>query len=166
VPVDAYEYEYRSSDSDGNTTWHDALVVAVHHDWIQGDASFYPDPKVWSAAGALIDALMWVPPFTFVKAFQLMSEARNPDRSVGHAGFDRAYVVHAASDEAAHRAVGPALRDAALAIGLRATVELRTGTLLYSPNLYGLDAQTAVSALGIAAALLGALGRRSGHPMR
>jgi hypothetical protein len=164
--VEAFEYEYTSSDQDGQTTLHDQLVVAVQHPTIRGTASFRDDAKQWDGVAAFIDAVMWVPPFTVVKAFQLFMENKNPDRRVGDADFDRLYVVHAASDEAARSAIPAGLREAVLHVGYRGVVELRPGVLLYAPRAAGLDGERAVGALGFASLFLGAMARRPAHPMR
>jgi hypothetical protein len=164
--VEAFEYLYSGSDNDGNTVQYDQLLVAVEHPWVQGDASFRPEQREWSTVAAALDALLWIPPFTFLKAIQLLNESRNPDRVVGHAEFDRLYVVHAASDEAARRAIPTPLRDLAVRIGFRGTVELRAGLLLFAPQLPRFDASSIVQTLGIAAALVGAFAAPASHPMR
>jgi hypothetical protein len=166
IPVEAFEYEYSVSDPNGVTTTGDQLVVAVQHPAIRGTASFFADQKHWSSAASFVDAFLWVPPFTIVKAFQLFMESRNPDRTVGDADFDRLYVVHAASDEAARLAIPPACRAAVLRAGYRGVVELRPGVLLYAPWSTRLDADHAVGALGLAPYFLGALLPRPAHPMR
>jgi hypothetical protein len=166
IPVEAFEYEYATSIQDGSTTYGDQLVVAVQHPAIRGTASFFADPKQWSSAAAFVDAFLWVPPFTLLKAFQLLFESKSPDRTVGDADFDRLYVVHAASDEAARLAIPPALRAAVLRAGFRGTVELRPGVLLYAPSTGRLDSDHAVGAIGLAPYFLGALLPRPAHPMR
>lgn len=155
--VEAFEYESSSTDSDGNTSWSTSTLVAVHHPAIPGGASIHPDWPQWSTAAAVIDAVFWIPPFTILKLFQLAFAARNPDRIVGDADFDRLYVVHAGSDAEARAALTPALREALLRLRFRGTLELRPGALLYSPHDYRFDAETAVSAIGVATVLLGAL---------
>ncbi len=166
APVEAYEYGYSSMDSEGHATYHDALVVAVHHPWVNGGASFAPDQKEWGGVAAALDVLFWIPPFTILKAFQYAMAAKNPDREVGDAEFDRLYVVRAASDDDARRAITPALREVCLRLAFGGAVELRPGVLLYSPYAISLDAEHAVHALGIGAAFLGALAPKSAHPMR
>lgn len=108
TPIEAFEYTYGFTDSDGNTSHYDQLVVAVQHLAIRGTASFRDDPTEWSSAAAFLDAFLWLPPFTLLKAIQLYNEAKNPDRGVGDADFDRLYVVHAASATAAPSSSAPA----------------------------------------------------------
>jgi hypothetical protein len=166
--VEGYEYEYTSSDTDGNTSWHSATLIAVQHRAIAGTASFAPEWKEWSTVAAAFDAITWVPPFILVKIVQWLAESSNPDRTVGDADFDRLYKVHGASDEAARAGLPPALRSAALRIGFRGTLETRPGLLLYAPYGESFDAKTIVSAFGIATVFIGALREESmrAHPMR
>lgn len=166
APVEAYEYGYTTTSEEGGTIHNSVLVVAIHHPWVNGGAAFQPDPREWDGVSAVIDALLWIPPFTIVKALQLVMEARHPDRNVGHPQFDRLYQVRAESNAAARRAITPDLRAVCLRLAFRGTVELRPGTLLYSPHGYELDERTAVHALGIGAAFLGALSPKVAHPMR
>lgn len=163
APVEAYEYGYSSRDSDGNTTYRTELVIAVHHASIRGRASIRPEWREWSVFAAALDIILWVPPFTLVKAIQLLAESRHPDRSVGDSDFDRLYVVRAASDAAAREAIPQPLRDALMRIGFKGTLEIRPGVLLYSPHRLGLDGEGAVPALGIATVLLAALRRPEGY---
>lgn len=156
--VEAYEYDVSDLDSEGNRTWSTVTLVAVHHPAIPGGASVRPDWKQWSTAAAIIDAVFWIPPFTILKLFQFALAAQNPDRVVGDAEFDRLYLVRARSDAEARAALTPALRRALLQLHFRGTLELRPGLLLYTPDDYRFDGASAVSALGVATVLLGALG--------
>lgn len=155
--VEAFEYDSSSTDSDGNRTWSTTTLVAARHPAIRGGASLRPEWTQWSSTAAFIDAVMWIPPFTILKLFQYAFAARDPDRLVGDADFDRLYVVHAPSDAEARAALPRALRQALLHIQFRGTLELRPGLLLYTTYGHRLDGQTAVGALGIATVLLGAL---------
>jgi hypothetical protein len=92
--------------------------------------------------------------------------ARDPDRTVGDADFDRLYRVRAASDSAAAHAITPALREVCVRLRFRGAVELRPGVLIYSPYEHRLDEKTAVPALGVGAAFLAALAPKRDHPMR
>lgn len=164
--VEAYEYEYTSSDSEGHTTHHDDFVVAIHSPWVHGGVAFLPDHTQWGGVSAALDTLFWIPPFIILKAFQSVMEAKHPDRNVGDAEFDRLYRVRAESDEAAARAIVPAFRQVCLRLAFRGTVEMRPGVLLYSPYQHRMDGTSIVPALGIGAAFLGALAPQSAHPMR
>jgi hypothetical protein len=166
VPIEAYEYDCTSSDSDGNTTYYDQLVVVVPHPNVEGSVAFDVDRRHWSGAAAVLDALLWIPPFTILKAIQLLNRAANPDRTVGHEAFDRLYVVRAESDEAAQRGIPPALRDAVVRLGFFGAMELRPGLIMYSLHGGRLDANSAVSVLGLAPMLLAAFTPQPAHPMR
>jgi hypothetical protein len=178
--VEAYEYEYtvhRTIQSGGigsdgmvhtmDVTDHEtALAVVVHHPWIRGGASFVADLAAWGTLGTVINAILWVPPFTIAKIVMALAEMKNPDREVGDAEFDRRYKVHAPSEEAARAAIPPTLREVCNHIDFRGSVELRPGVLIYSPYPARLDEQTAVQALGVATAFLGAFAPKGAHPMR
>lgn len=166
--VEGYEYEYSSTDNEGNTSWHRKTLVAVQHPSIRGAGSICPDEKEWSTLAAAFDLITWVPPFVIVKIAMWINEGNNPDRTVGDAEFDRLYKVHAASDEAARESFSPALRRAALKIGFRGTLELRPGLLLYTPYRESFDGETIVGAFGIATVFIAAMreGVVKAHPMR
>jgi hypothetical protein len=163
--VAAFEYEYSSADSEG-TSYSYTLVIAVAHPKIAGAASLSPERREWDTAAAVIDAITWIPPFILVKAFQLINESRNPDRTIGHEEFDKLYVVHAASDEAAREAITPELRDLLPRIGFRGTLEIRPGLLLYTVVGTNFDFETLPQALGYAAPLLAATVHRAEYPYR
>lgn len=166
--VEAYEYDYTSTDSEQQVSHYSALAIAVHHPWVRGGASFGPEHKEWTTTGALLDALLWIPPFTILKVFQYAMENTNPDRTVGDADFDRLYRVRADSDEAAQRAIPPALRSLCVRMAFHGSIELHPGVLLYQPQAVSrLDPATVIPTLGMAAAFLGALAPApGGHPMR
>lgn len=163
--VEAYEYTYQSTDAEGGVTYADEFVVVVQHPWIVGGATFAPDLRAWGGVYSVIDALLWIPPFTLVKLVQLFGD-KEPDRVVGHGEFDRLYKVRAASDDDAARAIPQGLRELFVRAQLRATVELRPGVLLYSLFDHRLDDKTAVAAVGFAGAIIAALEPTSEHPMR
>lgn len=166
APVEAYEYGYSSMDNEGHTNHFSALAVAIHHPWVNGGAAFSPDRKAWGGVAAALGTLRWLPPFTLFKALEHVERSKHPDRVVGHSEFDRLYYVRAESDESARRAIPPRLREVCVRSGFRGRVELRPGVLLYSPAASAFDERTAVDALGIGAAFVGALAPESGHPMR
>lgn len=151
--VYALDYDYSYRDADGNDQTSSQMIVAVYHPRIAGGAAFMPDMKHWSGVAAALDMMLWVPPFTFVKAFQLFLEAKNPDRVVGHAEFDRLYVVRAASDADAARAISPKLRETVVRLAFRGTVELRESLLLYSVQGCSFDGEGLLTALRYAAPL-------------
>jgi hypothetical protein len=134
--VDVFEYEHTSTDSEGNTRSDDELVAMIWHPRIAGAVRVYPDHPQWGGAAAVIDALMWVPPFVLARgiAWAIKSAAgwNQPDRIVGHPAFDRLYVVNAASDDEARRALTPALRELLLRMHFRGTIEVRPGLLMVS----------------------------------
>lgn len=163
--VTAFEYECASIDGEG-ATWDDHLVLVVAHPRIEGRASLVADSPRWGGAAAVLDLALWVPPFTVLKARQLLLERRNPDRVVGHDEFDRLYVVHAKSDEAARAAITPELRDLLPQLGFRGTLEIRPGLLLYSIDGTRFDAETLPHALGYVAPLLAATAHRADYPYR
>lgn len=172
--VEAYEYEYtthrtiQTGPAGPNGMVHTmdvterqtALAVVVHHPWIRGGASFVADLAAWGTLGSVVNALLWIPPFTIAKIAMALMDRKNPDREVGDAEFDRRYKVHAASEEAARAAIPPALREVCTHIDFRGAVELRPGLLIYSPFEHRLDEPSAVHAIGIATAFLHAFAPR------
>jgi hypothetical protein len=152
--VGVFDYGYSSTDAEGRTHSHDQLVVVAQYPRIEGGAAFSPDLREWSQVALVLDALLWIPPFTFLKVFQWLSAEQHPDRTVGHGEFDRLYRVRAPSDAAAQRAIPPRLRDTCVRLALQGTVELRPGAVLYSVRGCGFDAEGVVRALGYAAPLM------------
>jgi hypothetical protein len=164
--VAAFEYEYSTMNSDGSPCWYDTLLIAVADPRIEGRVSLRPDYPEWSTTNAVLNLVMWVPPFTVVKALDLLLQRRNPDRLVGHEEFDRLYVVHAASDADAKDAITPELCDLLPRLGFRGTLEIRPGLLLYTVRETRFDGETLVQALGYAAPLFAATARRTEYPYR
>lgn len=151
--VYALEYDYTSRDANGKRRTSSKLIVAVYHPGIAGGAAFVNDQTQSSSVLAAVDLLMWLPPFTFVKAFQLLAEQNNPDRSVGDAEFDQRYVVRATSDADAARAITPRLRETVVRLGFQGTVELRENLLIYSVHRCRFDGEGLLTALRYAAPL-------------
>jgi hypothetical protein len=83
-----------------------------------------------STAGAIVNALLWIPPFTFVKPFQYAALAKNPDREIGHEEFDRRFLVRAASAEAAQAAIHPALGELLVASDFKGRLSMRPGAVI------------------------------------
>ena len=164
--VAAFEYAYSYKDSEGRSHSSTRLVIVVAHPMIAGSASLSPDGREWDAFQGVLDVIFWIPPFTFLKAIQLLNESRNPDIVVGHAEFDRLYLVHAASEAAAREAFTAELRDLLPRIGFRGTLELRPGYLLFTVHGARFDEQTLPNALGHVAPLLAALVRPDDYPYR
>jgi hypothetical protein len=152
--VSVFQYGYSTTDGEGQTHHHDQMVVVAEHPRIEGGAGFTPEPREWSGVAQALDVLLWIPPFTFVKVIQWLGESENPDRSVGHADFDRLYRVRARSDAHAARAIPPLLRESVVRLGFRGNVELRPGVLVYSVFGCRFDAEGVVRALGFAAPLM------------
>lgn len=134
--VEIYEYEYSSTDSDGNTSTSDTLVACVLHPKLCGSAVIFPDAAEWGGAAAIFLALWnfltWFPPFIILKLVHFIHLKQNPDRVVGQSDFDRLYVVRASSNEAAAQAVPPLLRKYLLATRFHGRIELRPGLMIYS----------------------------------
>ncbi len=149
-----FEYGYSTTDSEGQSQHHREMVVVAQYPRIEGGASFSPEPREWSGIAQALDALFWIPPFTFLKVIQWLGESRNPDRTVGHGEFDRLYRVRAPSDASAQRAIPPRLRETVVRLGLRGSVELRPGVILYSVAGCGFDGEGVLRALGYAAPLM------------
>ncbi len=86
----------------------------------------------WTATtgGAIVNALLWVPPFTVVEAFQYAARSQNPDHEVGHEAFDRRFLVHAESAESAQRAVHPSLGELLVASDFKGRLAMRPGAAL------------------------------------
>jgi hypothetical protein len=165
--IEGYEYQSTSTDGEGNVSWYTHALVVVQHPSLPGGACFSPDYPEWGGLSAALDVLFWIPPFTLFKAIQWIANSQNPDRLVGHSEFDRLYRVRADSNETASRVITPALRDAMVRMQFKGSVEMRPGFLLYSPQEYRFDAQTAVSTIGVATVILSALREQlRAHPMR
>lgn len=152
--VAVFEYGYSTTDAEGLSHHHREMVVVAQYARIEGGAAFSPELREWSGIAQMLDALFWIPPFTFLKVIQWLGEARHPDRTVGHGEFDRLYRVRAASDASAQRAIPPRLRETAVRLGLRGTVELRPGAVIYSVAGCGFDGAGVLRALGYAAPLM------------
>ena len=155
--VSAFHYSYSYTDADGQ--WHtaDELLIVAQHPMIRGDARISPDAKEWGGVAAFIDAFLWIPPFTLIKAVQLLVASANPDRLVGDADFDRLYRIHAASDAEARAAIPAALRTMLLKLRFRGRIELRRGALLYAVDgATRFERETLIRVLGYAAPLVSA----------
>lgn len=128
-----YEYESIETVSDGSggtrrdTFTYSGTVAALLDPRIVGDVDIRKDWKS-GVGGALLNAFLWVPPFTIVKAFQYGWAPK--DLNVGHDAFDDRFVVEASSVEAAQMAVTPALGQCLVDIAFNEGLRIRPGVAL------------------------------------
>lgn len=155
--VSAFQYEYTTTDSDGYSHSNIELVIVAQHPMIRGDARITVDASEWGGLAAFIDVMLWIPPFTLIKAIQLLGAAYDPDRVVGDAEFDRLYRISAASDAEARAAIPQALRTMLLQLRFRGRIELRRGALLFAiDGATRFDNETLIRVLGYVAPLVSA----------
>lgn len=165
--IEVFEYSYDSTDAEGNKSTYTRVLCVVQHPAVEGSASITPDAAQWGGIAAFLDALFWIPPFIFLKLIGAFNAARNPDRTVGDREFDRLYYVRAESDEAAQRAIPPALRQWLVRHGFRGSLELRPGMILYSAEGARLSPEAVPVLLSYARPLLdAAMPPLRRHPMR
>jgi hypothetical protein len=141
------QYEYTSTDNEGNTSTISEHITVVHDHNIRGVAGLATD---WTktAVGAFINAALWIPPFTIVKAIQLLFDSKHPDREVGQADFDTRYKIRAVNDEVARTVFHPAFQQALLRCSFDGTLEVRHGALLYTLSGSTFDAPGLMRTLG------------------
>ena len=155
--VGAFQYTYTYTDSEGHSHSAEDLLIVAQHPMIRGDARITVDAKEWGGLAAFIDVMLWIPPFTLIKAIQLLGTSHDPDRIVGDAEFDRLYRISAASDAEARAAIPQALRAMLLQLRFRGRIELRRGALIYAlEGATSFDAETLKRVLGYAAPLVSA----------
>ena len=155
--VSAFQYAYTYTDSEGQSHTGEELLIVAQHPMIRGDARITVDAKEWGGLPAFIDVMLWIPPFTLIKAFELLRASHDPDRVVGDAEFDRLYCISAASDAEAHAAIPQALRAMLLQPHFRGRIELRRGALIYAlDGATHFDKETLLRVLGYAAPLVSA----------
>lgn len=130
--LEIFEVDYSWRDSDGNDHSADALIGVIEVPWSSGRVAIAMDERAWSGVAAALDALFWIPPFTFLKLVQLANETARPDRTLGHAEVDRRYRVHAESEAAARAAFPERLGAHLLATNFRGSIEIRPGVVLFS----------------------------------
>jgi hypothetical protein len=168
--VELYENDYSTTDSDGNSSSCDELVCLLYHPHVRGDAALTRDWPKWSDGAALFktvfDVLTWLPPFVIIKPFQLIAEARNPDRTVGHDVLDHFYCVRADSDAAAAASITPALREYIVRTRFKGSLELRSGLAIYTCDRARMEAGKLEPVLGHVRGFLQAFTEQSSHPMR
>lgn len=129
--VGVTEYRYSSTDNEGNTSWSADYVAVVLDPNIQGVASIVNDWK-HGTGGKILNAALWIPPFTIVKAIQLIFDSQNPDLVLGHGEFDSRYKVHAESKAVAESVFHQGFREALLQMDFRGRLEVRHGAMLFA----------------------------------
>jgi hypothetical protein len=102
-------------------------LLATVHPGVSARASIEVDWKS-SGPGRVLDAFVWLPPFTVLKAF-----GRDDDKRIGELEFDRGYLVRAESAEAARAASSPALGQYLVPVKFRGVIEMRPGWVLIGP---------------------------------
>ncbi|MFO0560840.1 MAG: hypothetical protein U0269_22675 [Polyangiales bacterium] len=131
-------------------------LAIVQHPALSATVDISADWKA-STGGAIANALLWIPPFTFVKAFQYMAEAKNPDHVVGQKEFDKRFVVHSPSEEMAREAISPALGELLVSEDFKGSFALRPGAALVRFVNGERGAQGFERRFGFVRALVGAL---------
>lgn len=167
VGVEVFSYAYRSKNQKGKWRTVERVLCVARHPWIEGGAWLYPDAPAWDGGAAFLDAILWLPPFIFVRLMTALHEARHPDLVVGDPAFDRRYVVQGDSPEAARRAISPTLRGWLVQHGFRGSLALRPGMLLYTLEGARLTPESVPLLLSYARPLAEAARTTpAGHPLR
>lgn len=157
---------YTTSDNEGNVSTTDVLLTIVKHPNIQGTAVMYRDWK-HSTGGAIVNKLLWIPPFTIVKMIQLIFDSHKPDLAIGDAEFDSMFKVHAESVPLAQQAIPPAARRYLAESKFDGTIVARPGVLIYQLDGARLDVESVTATIAAAGPLLSAFSQStSDHPMR
>lgn len=155
--VRAFHYAYAYQDADGAFRSAEEFLIVAQHPMIRGGARISPDAKAFGGMAALIDTLLWIPPFTLIKALQYLMGPGEPDRIVGSEEFDRLYRIHAASDAAAREAIPEALRAMLVQLRFQGRIELHAGAMLYTVNgVTRLEKERVLQAFSYAAPLVSA----------
>lgn len=169
--VDGYELvvvtgSYNSTDNEGNVSTTDVLLTLLKHPYIQGTAVMYRDWK-HSTAGAIVNTLLWIPPFTIVKMIQLVFDAHKPDLLIGDAAFDDMFKVHSESVELARQGIPPGARRYLFEAKFDGTIVARPGVLIYQLAGARIDNESLAATIAAAPGLLAAFAPSpSDHPMR
>lgn len=157
---------YSTTDNEGNVSTTDVLLTLLKHPYIQGTAVMYRDWK-HSTAGAIVNTLLWVPPFTIVKMIQLVFDGQKPDLAIGDAAFDGMFKVHSESVELARRGVPPGARRYLVEAKFDGTIVARPGVLIYQLAGARIDVESLNATIAAAPVLLAAFAPSpSDHPMR
>jgi hypothetical protein len=141
------EYATSSTDDEGNVSWTRSHLAVVLDPNFVGTASIINDWK-FGTGGAILNAALWIPPFTIVKAIQLIFDSKNPDHELGDRDFDKRYKVHAESAELAANVFHPAFRAAILQMQFQGAIELRHGAMLFNVRGAKFDAEGVMKTLG------------------
>lgn len=137
-------------------TW--GTLAIVQHPALEATVDISADWKA-TTGGAIANALLWIPPFTFVKAFQYAAEAKNPDHVVGQKEFDKRFVVHAPSEAMAKAAISPALGELLVSADFKGSFALRPGAALVRFEQGAKGADGFEKRFAFVRALVGALDR-------
>lgn len=158
--------EYSSRDNEGNEQWSDILLTIIEHPAVRATAIVHPDWK-HSTAGAIVNKLLWIPPFTIVKLIQIVFDNATPDLVIGEPAFDSMFKVNAESVELAQQAIPPALRRYLVESQFDGMIVTRPGAIVYRTNAARVDAESVLATLALATPLIAAFNERhDGHPMR
>lgn len=158
--------EYTTTDNEGNTSTTDVLLTVATHPYIQGTAVMYRDWK-HSTAGAIVNKLLWIPPFTIVKMIQLVFDSQKPDLVIGDPAFDSMFKVHSESVELAQRGIPAAARRALVESNFDGTIVARPGVLIYQLDGARVDGESVRATIAAAGPLLAAFAQPPGaHPLR
>lgn len=134
VEICEYERLMRyGDDSEGLGRMKLHLLAIVKHPKIVGGARISPDELEWDSEFKLVANF---PPIAAIRAVAWgigkLTRTHLEDRDIGHPILDRLYLIRSDSDEAAQRALTPALREFLLSLPFRWTIELRDGVMLAS----------------------------------
>jgi|LNFM01.2.fsa_nt_gb hypothetical protein len=158
--------EYRERHGKGKVRVRDVVLAIVEHPNIQGTAGLYRDWK-HSTAGAIIDKLLWIPPFTIIKMLQVALDKKMPDIVIGEPAFDSMFKVHSESLALAQQAVPPAARRYLVESNFDGTIVARPGVLIYKLEGARSDVESITAAIAAVRPLLEAFAASSSdHPMR
>lgn len=158
--------EYSTRDNEGNESWTDVLLTIIEHPSARGTAIVHPDWK-HTTTGAIVNKLMWIPPFTIVKFIQIVFDRQTPDLVIGDPEFDSMFKVNAESVALAQQAIPPSARRYLVASNFDGMLVTRPGALIYRLDNAAVDAESVLATLALASPLIAAFSQSyDGHPMR
>lgn len=158
--------EYSSTDNEGNEHWTEMMLAIIEHPSARGTAIVHPDWK-HSTAGAIVNKLLWIPPFTIVKFIQIIFDHATPDLVLGEPDFDAMFKVNAESVALAQQAIPPSARRYLVESKFDGMIVTRPGALVYRLDDAKVDAAGVLATLAIAAPLIAAFNENhEGHPLR
>lgn len=165
-PVKVVTGAYTSTDNEGNTSTTEVILTIAEHPNVRGTAIIQRDWK-HSTAGAIVNALLWIPPFTIVKAIQLIFDRNTPDLVVGDPAFDAMFKVHSESVALAQQAIPEAARRYLVESNFDGMIVARPGALIYRLDGARVDAESVLATLDAALPLIEAFSANTDdHPMR